>query len=137
MDHYKRKEGIKIFSNKLIEVIGHVDTTVIYDNWTCKDARLTIVVGGHKIIIGRDHFNSLGLAILQQQQPENGKCVNNIDNSTCNIKKTIAAQFPHLVLRIGLSKTHVAKSKFHQRLQQNTKKVDAFPLIYNPRLRRN
>ena len=31
------------------------------------------------------------------------------------IKETIAAQFPHLVSGICLSKTHVAKSKFHQK----------------------
>ena len=80
-----------------------------------REASLTVVEGGHKIIIGKDLFTSLGLAVVQQQQPKNGKCVNNINNSTCNIRETISAQFRRLVSRICLSKTHVAKSKLHQK----------------------
>ena len=84
-----------------------------------------MVEDGHKNIIGRDLFTTLGLAVVQQQ-PENGKCVNNINTSTCKIKETITTQFPHIVSRIGLSKTHVAKSKFYQIFQQSIKKVDVF-----------
>ena len=75
-----------------------------FNRWTCNDTHLTVVEDRHKIIIGRGLFNSLGLEIVQQQA-QSGKCVNNIKNSTCKIKDTIAAQFPQLVLRIGLSKT--------------------------------
>ena len=89
---------------------------------------------GQKIIIGRDLFNSLGLAIVQQQQPENGNCVNNINNSTCNFKKTIAAQFPHLVSRIGLSKTHVAKLKFYQKFTAKHQKGRRVPINLQSRV---
>ena len=102
-----------------------------------QEAHLTVVEDGHKIIIGRELFTSLGLAIVQQQ-PESGKFVNNFNNSTCKIKDTIAAQFPHIVLKIGFSKTHVAKSKFQQKIKAKHQKVpDAFPLIYNLESRRN
>ena len=128
---------VNTFSNEPIKAFEHLETTVTYNNWTCKDARLTIVEDGHKIIIGRDLFNSLGLAIVQQQQPEDDKCVDNINNSTCRTKDTIEAQFPHLVSRFGLSKTDVAKSKYHQKFTAKHQKVDAFPLIHNLGLRRN
>ena len=93
-----------------------------------------MVEDGHKIIIGRDLFTSLGLAVVQQQQPDNGKCVNNIKNSTCKIKETIAAQLLHLVSRIGLSKTHVAKSKFHQKFTAKHQKVRRAPINLQPRV---
>ena len=111
----------KIFSNEPIKVLGQFATMVTYNDWTCNDAHLTVLEGGHKIIIGRDLFNSLGLAVFQQQA-EIVKCVNNINNSTCKIKDTIAAKFPYLVSRIGLSKTHVAKSKFHQKFTAKDQK---------------
>ena len=105
----REKRDLKTFSNDPIKVLGHLETTLAYNNCIDSEAKLTVVEDGHKMIIGRDLFTSLGLAFLQQQQPDNGKCVNNITNSTCKIKETIAAQFPHLVSRIGLSKTHVVK----------------------------
>ena len=86
----------------------------MYNDWACEDACLTVVEDGHKLILRRDLSNSLGLAVVQQQS-KRGKCINNIENSTCKIKQTIALQFPHLVSRMGLSKTHVVKSEFHQK----------------------
>ena len=87
---------------------------------------------GHKIIIGRDLFTSLGLPVVKQQQPDNGKCVNNINNSACKIKETIAAQFPHLVSRIGLSKTHLTQSKFHQKFTAKPHKCRLVPINLQP-----
>ena len=130
----KEWREIKASSNEPIKVLGHFETTVTFSNWTCKDARLTIVEDGYKIIVWRDLFNSLCLAIVQQQQTENGICFNNINNSTCKIKGTIAAQFPHLVSRIGLSKTHVAKSKFHQKFTAKHQKSRRFPTNPQPRV---
>ena len=88
---------------------------------------------GHKIFIGRDLFTSLGLAIIQQQ-PENGKCVTNINNFTCKIKETIAAQFLHSVSRIGLSKTHVAKTKVQQKFTAKHRKGRRVPINLQPRV---
>ena len=92
---------------------------------------LAVVEAGHKNIIGRDLLTTLGLAVVQQQ-PENGKCVNNIISSTCNIKEKIATQSPHLVSRSGFFKTHVAKSKFHQKFTAKHQKGRRVPINLQP-----
>ena len=112
---------LKIFSNEPIKVLGIFWTTIIYNDWTCEDACLTVVEDGHKLIIGRDVFNSLELAVVQQQT-KRSKCNNNIAKSTCKIKQTIASHFPHLVSRIGLSKTRLVKPKFHQKFTAKLQK---------------
>ena len=61
-------------------------------------------------------------------------CVYNINNPTCKIKESIATQFPHLVSRIGLSKTHVAKSKFHQTFTAKHQKGRRVPINLQPRV---
>ena len=127
------KRNLKTFSNEPIKVIGHLETTVAYNQWQDKSAILTVVDDGHKNIIGRDLFTTLGLAVVQQQ-PETGKCVYNINNPTCKIKESIATQFPHLVSRIGLSKTHVAKSKFHQTFTAKHQKGRRVPINLQPRV---
>ena len=121
----RENRDLKTISNDPIKVLGHLETTVPYNNWIDREASLTVVEDGHKFIIGRDLFTSLGLAVVQQQQTDNGKCVNNINNSTCKNKEKIMAQIPHLVSRIGLSKTHVAKSKFHQKFTAKHQKRSA------------
>ena len=115
----REKRDLKAFSNDPIKALGHLETTVAYDNWTDRKAILTVVEDGHKIIIGRDLFRGLGLAVVQQHQSETGKFVNNFNNFECKIKETIAAQFPHLVSRIGLSKIHVAKSSIKKGARPN------------------
>ena len=130
----KEKRDIKTISNEPIKVLGHLETTVAYNNWIDREAIITVVEDGHKIIIGRDLFPSLGLAVVQQQQSENVKCVNIINNPLCRIKETIAAQLPHLVSRIGLSKTHVVKSKFHQKFTAKHQKGRPVPINLQPRV---
>ena len=130
----REKRDLKTFSNDPMKVLGHLETTVAYNNWIDREATLTVVEDGHKIIIGRDLFTSHGLAVVQQQKPDNGKCVNNINNSTFKIKETIAVQFPHLVSRIGLSKTHVAKSKFHQKFTAKHQKGQRVAINLQPRV---
>ena len=123
----KQDKDFKTFSNESIKVLGKLLTTETYNDWTCKEATLTVVEDGHKLIIERDLFNRLGLAVVQQQS-KSGKYFNNFDNSTCKIKETIASQFPHLVSRTGLSKTHVAKSKFHQKFTAKQQKGRRVPI---------
>ena len=127
----KERRNLKTFSNEPIKVLGHLETTVAYNHWKDRAAMLTVVEDGHKNIIGMDLFTTLGLAVVQQQ-PENGKCVNNINSSTCKIKETIATQFPHLVSRIVLSKTHVAKSNFHQKFTAKHQKGRRVPINLQP-----
>ena len=127
------KRSLKTFSNEPIKVLGHLETTITYNQWKDKAALFTVVEDGHRNIIGRDLFTTLGLAVVQQQ-PDNGKCVNNINTSTCKVKETIATQFPLIVSRIGLSKTHLAKSKFHQKFTAKHQKGRRVPINLQPRV---
>ena len=129
----KDRRNLKKFSNEPIKDLGHLETTIVYNNWKDRAAMLTVVEDSHKNIIGRDLFKTLGLAVVQQQ-PEKGKCVNNLKCSTCKIKETIATQFPHLVSRIGLSKTHVARSKFHQNFTAKHQKGRRVTINLQPRV---
>ena len=54
------KKNLKTFSNEPIKVLGHLETTVIYNQWKDTSAMLTVVDDGHKNIIGRDLFATLG-----------------------------------------------------------------------------
>ena len=123
----KRDKDLKTFSNEPIKVLGKIATTVAYKDWKCENASLAVVEDGHKFIIGRDLCSSLGLAVVQQQA-KRGKCGNNIDNSICKVKQTIASKFPNLVSLIGLSRTHVVKSKFHQKYTAKHQKVRLVPI---------
>ena len=131
----REKRDLKTFSNDPIKVLGHLETTTAYNNWIDREAKLTVVEEGHNIIIGRDLFTSLVVAVVQKQQPDNGKCVNNINKPICKIEETMAAQFPHLISRIGLSKTHVVKSKFHQKFTAKHQKGQCVPINLQPRVK--
>ena len=66
---------------------------------------------GHRPLLCRDLFPALGLSI---QQSNNQKTVNQVDQEYCPIKKQIATDFPDLISRIGKSKVHTVRSKFHR-----------------------
>ena len=62
------KRNLKTFSNEPIKVIGHLETTVIYNQWKDTSAMLTVVDDGQKNIIGRDLFTTLGLELINNNQ---------------------------------------------------------------------
>ena len=126
----KQDRYLKTFSNEPIKFLGKFSITVTYNDWTCEEACSTVVQGGHKLLNGRDLFDSLGLVVVQQQV-KRGKCVNNIDNSRCTFKQTIASYFPQLVSKIDLSKTHLMKSKFDQKFTAKHQNVVLFRLTYS------
>ena len=124
----KQDNDLNLFSNESIKVLGKLATTVTYNDWTCEEACLTVVEGGHKLVNWRDIFNSLGLAVVQQQV-KRGKCANNIDNSSSTLKQTMGLQFPHLISRIGLSKTPIVKSNIRQKFTAKHQKGFRVPII--------
>ena len=63
----EEKRSLKTFANEPIKVLGHLETTVTYNQWKDRAAMLTVVEDGHRNIIGRDLFTTLGLAVVQQQ----------------------------------------------------------------------
>ena len=128
----KKNKDLKIFSSEPIKVLGQPATMVTYNDWTCKEAHLTVVADWHKIIMWRDLFNCLGLAVVQQQA-ESGKCVNNINNYTCKIGDTIAAQFPHLAQELAFH-GHIAKPKFQQNFTAKHQKDRRVPINLHARV---
>ena len=121
----KERRNLKTFSNEPIKVLGNLETTVAYNKLKDRAAMLTVVADGHKNIIGRDLFTTLRLAVVQKQ-PENGKRVNNINSSTSKIKETNGIS--SFSIKNWLSKTRVAKSKFHQKFTAKHQKGRRVPI---------
>ena len=64
----KERRNLKTFSNEPIKVLGHLETTVTYNQWKDRAAMLTVVEDGHKNIIGRDLFTTLRLRWYNNKQ---------------------------------------------------------------------
>ena len=61
--------------------------------------------------MGRDILAKLGLTLTQQQTNKGKKILNiNGNNIEKNITKWIFKKYPHLCIRLGRSKNHIAKS---------------------------
>ena len=122
---------LRTFSNEPIQVEGKIQAPIISKGWACDSATFTVVADGLKSLIGRELFAQLGLAMTQSTFLK-GNRVNNI--ASPEFKEQIATTFPGLVSRIGRSKSHVAKSKFHNDFQPRHQKVDVSLLTFKKKL---
>ena len=61
----KERMNLKTFSNEPKKVLGHLETTVTYNQWKDRAAMLNVVEDGHRNIIGRNLFTTLGIAVVQ------------------------------------------------------------------------
>ena len=104
---------------------GKIHSPITSNGWTCDSATFTVVAERLKSLIGRDLFEQLGLAVTQSTF-QKGNRVNNI--SSPEFKEQIAKTFPELISRIGRSKHHVAKSKFHNDFQPRHQKGRRIPI---------
>ena len=82
---------------------------------------------GLKPLICRDLFEALGISITQTLSPNEGSMVNTI-TTQCPFKARIANQFPQLNSRIGRSKIHIVRSKFHKNFQPKYQKGRRVPI---------
>ena len=106
---------VRTFSNEPIQVEGKIQASITSNGWTCDSATFTVLADGLKSLIGLELFDRIGLAVTQSTS-QKGNCLNNI--SSPEFKELIAKTFfPELISRIGRSKNHVAKSKFHKNFQ--------------------
>ena len=117
--HEPSPPQLRTFSNEPIQVEGKIQAPVTSKGWACDTANFTVVADGLKSLIGRDLFDQLGLAVTQSTFLK-GNIVNTI--ASPEFKEQIAKTFPGLVSRIGRSKSHVAKSKFHKNFQPRHQK---------------
>ena len=102
---------LKTFSNEPIHTLGTLQTSIQSNNWYANPIEIQVVTDGHSPLLGRDLFSVLGLSI---QQSDNQKTINQVEQEYCPIKTQIASDFPDLISRIGKSKIHIVRSKFHK-----------------------
>ena len=102
---------MKTFSNEPIHRLGILQTSIQSNNWYANPIEIQVVTDGHRPLLGRDLFPVLGLSI---QQSDNQTTINQVEQEYCPIKKQIATDFPDLISRIGKSKVHIVRSKFHK-----------------------
>ena len=123
--HESTPPQLRNFSNEPIQVEGKIQAPVTSKGWACDTSNFTVVAYGLKSLIGRDLFDQLGLAVTQSTFLK-GNSINNI--ASPEFKEQIAKTFPGSVSRIGRSKSHVAKSKFHKDFQPRHLKGRRIPI---------
>ena len=123
----KYEKDLETISSETIKVLGKTAINVVYNDWICEDACLTIV--------GMDTNSSLEEIFSEvfdlqwcNKNQKVFKCVNNIVSFVCKVKQAIALPFPNLVSKIGLSESHVFKSKFHQKFTIKHQKARRLPI---------
>ena len=126
-------QELKTFGNEPIPVIGIMQAPIESNPWRIKDAEFVFVRDGLKPLIDRDLLEVLGISITQTLCSFEGSMVNTI-TTQCSLKARIANQFPQLISRIGGSKFHIVKSKFHKIFSLNIKRVEQNPSIYKTEL---
>ena len=126
-------QDLKSFANEPIPVIGMMQAPVENNGWRIEDAEFVVFRVGLKPLIGRDLFEVLGISITQTLCSNESSFVNTV-RSHCPFKTRIANQFPHIISRIGRSKFHIVKPKFHKSFQPKHQKVRKYSLIYNNEL---
>ena len=116
---------LKTFSNEPIQTLGILQTSIQSNIWYANPIEIQVVADGHRSLLGRDLFPALGLSI---QQANNQQTVNQVDQEYCPIKKQIATNFLDLISRIGKSKVHTVRSKFHRNYTPPHQKGSRVPI---------
>ena len=108
-------QELKTFSNEPINVTGMIQAPIASNRRRLEEAEFVVVRDGLKPLVGRDLFDALGNSVTPIPKNE-GSMVNTI-TSQCPFKTRIAEHFPQHITRIGRSKIHIVKSKFHRNFQ--------------------
>ena len=116
---------LKTFSNELIQTLGILQTSIRSNNWYANPIEIQVVTDGHRSLLGRDFFPARGLSIQQSNSP---RTVNPVEQEHCPVKKQIATDFPDLISRIGKSKLHTVRSKFHKYYTSSHQKGRRVPI---------
>ena len=116
---------LKTFSNEPIQSLGILHTSIQSNNWYANPIEIQVVTDGHRPLLGRDLFSALGFSI---QQSNNQTTINRVEKEYRPIKKEIAIDFPDLISRIGKSKVHMVRSKFHRNYTPSHQKGRRVPI---------
>ena len=126
-------QELKTISNEPINVTGMIQAPIASNGWRLEEAEFVVVRDGLKPLVGRDLFDALGISVTQTPKHE-GSMVNTI-TSQCPFKTRIAKQFPQPITRIGRSKIHIVKSKFHRNFQLKHQKGRRVPINLQERVK--
>ena len=118
--------GTQNFRSEPINVMGMTPAPIASKGWRIEDAEFVVVRDGLNPLIGRDLFDALRISVTQTTNSNEGSMVNAI-TPQFQFKTRIAKQFPQLISRIGRSKTHIVKSKFHKIFQPKHQKGRRVP----------
>ena len=116
---------MKTFSNEPTHTVGILQTSIQSGNWYANPIEIQVMADGHRSLLGRNLFPALGLSI---QQSNNQMIINQVEQEYCPIKKQIAIDFPDLISRIGKSKVHTVRSKFHKNYTPSHQKGRRVPI---------
>ena len=119
-------QELKTFSNEPINVMGTIQAPIASNGWRLEDAEFVVVRDGLRPLIDRDLIVALRISVTQTPYPNEGSMVNTI-TTQCPFKFRIANQLPQLISRIGRSKIHIVKSKFHKNFQPKHQRVEEYP----------
>ena len=126
-------QELKTFANEPMPVIGMMQALIDCNGWRIEDAEFVVVKDGLKPLIGRDLFEALGISIIQTLSSNEGSMVNTI-TTQCPFKTRIANQFPHFISRLGRTKIHIVKSKFHKNFKPKHQKGRRVPINLQDRV---
>ena len=116
---------LKTFSNELIQTLCFLQTSIRSNNWYANPFKIQVVTDDHCSLLGRDLFPALGLSIQQSKSP---RTVSQVEQEHCPIKTQITTNFPDLISKIGKSKIHTVRSKFHKNYTPSHQKGRRNPL---------
>ena len=125
-------QKLKTFSNEPINVTGMIQAPIESNGWRLEEAEFVVVRHGLKPLVGRDLFDALGISVTQI--PKNEDSMVNTITTQCPLKTRIAKQFPQLITRIGRSKIHIVKSKFHQNFRPKQQEGRRVPINLQERV---
>ena len=128
----KKPLELKFFSNDIVETLETLKTPVRCNDWKIQKSKITVVADGFRPILGRDLFDQLCITISQKPCPNIE--INNIE-TPCEIKKSLANEFPDLISRIGKSKYHTVNSKFHRNYRVTHQKGRKVPIHLQPKVK--
>ena len=126
-------QELKTFANEPIPVIGMMQAPIEINGWRIEDAEFVVLKEGLKSLIGRYLFELPGISITQILCSNEDNMVNTI-TTQCPIKTRIAYHFPQIISRIGRSKNHAVKSKFHKNFYPKHQKGRRAPINLQDRV---
>ena len=107
-------------------------TPVSYNDWKIQKAKITVVAEGFRLILARDLFDQIAITFFQKPCPKTE--VNTVKTPRV-IKRSLAKEFPELILGSGKPKHRTVNSKFHRNYRVTHQKGRKEPIHLQPKVK--